>query len=126
MKTPLNILIVEDEPMLQDVYNLVLTNQGHSVHIAGNGEEGLNLVKKVNPDIILLDVFMPILDGKEFLRNFDKSKYPKTRVIVCSNLSGSTVQHEVMELGADEYVLKASLGPAELIALVKDNAKSDT
>ncbi|HET9098371.1 MAG TPA: response regulator [Candidatus Saccharimonadales bacterium] len=113
------IMIVEDEAILQDVYKLVLTNAGHKVHTANNGKEALDQLTKIKPNLVLLDIFMPVLDGIGFLRALDKSAYPEMRVVVCSNLSDTKVQKEVAGLGADDYVLKASLGPAELLKLVE-------
>jgi DNA-binding NarL/FixJ family response regulator len=61
---------------------------------------------------------MPVMDGKEFLKNFNNKDYPTTKVIVYSNLSDQTVEVEVIELGADKYVLKSSMTPSDLVNLV--------
>lgn len=112
------ILVVEDEITLQEVYRIVLTAGGYHVVTAGNGIEGLAKLKSVRPDLILLDIFMPKMDGKEFLRNVDLTEYPDTTVIVYSNLSDKQTQHEMRELGADDYIVKSSMTPSDLLSVV--------
>lgn len=112
------ILIIEDEQILQDVYKLVLETTGYIVHTADNGVEGLEKIKKVHPDLVLLDIFMPLMDGKEFLRNIDTGQYPSTTIIVYTNMFDKATQQEMMNLGADDFVLKSSMGPDDLIRLV--------
>lgn len=114
-----NVLVVEDEAVLQDVYKLILETGGYTVHTANNGEEGLHQIKALHPDVVLLDIFMPKMDGKELLRNIDLSEYPNMRVIVYSNLSDKTTETEVLELGAHDFVLKSSMTPNDLLNLVK-------
>lgn len=114
------ILIVEDEKILQDVYKLVLTSKGYTVHTANNGAEGLKQVAAIQPDMVLLDMFMPVMDGKEFLRNYDTNDYPNTKIVVYTNLSDSETEAEMLGLGAYKFVLKASLAPQDLLALVAD------
>ncbi len=116
----LSILIVEDEIILQDVYKFVLSTKGYAVHAADNGLEGLQQLKDKKPDVVLLDIFMPIMDGKEFLRNTDTNDYPNTTFIVYSNLSDDTIVREMISLGADKVVLKASLAPKDLISLISE------
>lgn len=113
-----SILIIEDELVLQDVYKLVLKTKNYKVHTANNGLEGLVQAKKVQPDLILLDMFMPVMDGKEFLRNFDMANFPQTKVIAYTNLSDQATRHEMLELGAHDFVLKSSMTPNDLLDLV--------
>jgi len=112
------ILVVEDELILQDVYKLVLSKHGYEVSVANDGIEGLTKLKSIKPDLVLLDIFMPVMDGREFLRNFSKTAFPHTKIIVYTNLSDSKTQAEMLELGADDFVLKSSMTPNDLIELV--------
>lgn len=112
------LLLVEDEQILRDVYELVLSKYGHQVMTCENGLDGLRVLAKFKPDLVLLDIFMPIMDGREFLRNFDRSAYPSTKIIVYTNLSDSKTEAEMIELGADKFILKSSLTPDALAALV--------
>jgi CheY-like chemotaxis protein len=119
-----SILIVEDEIVLQDVYKLVLESNGYIVHTAANGMEGLAKLKQLRPDLVLLDIFMPVMDGIEFLKNLDLDDYPETKIIVYSNLSDPKVEQEVIELGAHKFILKSSLNPKDLVAAIFETLKT--
>jgi CheY-like chemotaxis protein len=118
MKRKKLILIVEDEIILQDAYKMVLSSGGYEVHAASNGVEGLKKLKKLNPDLILLDIFMPIMDGREFLRNVDLEEFKDTKVIVYTNLSDQQTEHEMKELGAHAFYVKSSMTPSDLLGVV--------
>lgn len=118
------ILIVEDEIVLREVYELVLSTKGYEVHTAQNGLEGLKKLKSLRPDLVLLDIFMPVMDGREFLRNADMSDYPNTKVVVYSNLSDTETHEEMLGLGAERFVLKSSLSPVELVKMVDETVNS--
>ncbi len=114
------ILIVEDEPMLQEAYKHVLTFKGYTVFTADNGEEGLEQLERHRPDIILLDVLMPRLDGIGFLQQADMpKKYPDVVVVACSNLSDQVTADKLTKYGAHKQVLKSDLSPSQLIELVE-------
>lgn len=113
------VLIIEDEIVLQDVYKLILESGGYEVLTANNGVEGLQKFKKAKPDLVLLDLFMPMMDGKELMRNVDLREYPNTKVIVYSNLSDKNTESEMMKLGAHAFILKSSMTPKDLLATVK-------
>lgn len=113
------VLIVEDEPDLQRAYEMILSAQGYSVTTANNGIEGLKQIKAVKPQLVLLDIFMPQMDGRELLRNLDLSQYPNTKIIVYSNLSDKNIEEEMLALGAHRVVLKSKTGPSDLVSLVK-------
>ncbi len=113
-----SILIIEDEIILQDVYKLVLSSQGFQVHTANNGAEGLRMLEKHKPDVILLDIFMPVMDGKEFLKTINLKDNPKLKIIVYTNLSDSNVEEEMLAMGAHKFVLKSSMKPQDLIDLI--------
>lgn len=113
------ILIVEDEDVLRKAFDTVLKTGGYEVGMAENGLEGIRLMKEMKPDLVLLDVFMPVMDGREFLRNINLDDYPNTAVIVYSNLSDPKTEDEMRDLGATDFVLKASLTPRELLAMVQ-------
>lgn len=108
------VLIIEDNETLNEAYKLILEKDGHEVTTAFNGEEGLEKLKDVSPDLILLDMLMPKMDGLEFLRHFTPSKYPKTTVIILSNLNEDEQVEEARKLGAHRYILKANTSPREL------------
>lgn len=119
-----SVLIVEDETALRDAYKLILSTHGYEVHTAVNGAEGLLQLKKTKPDVVLLDIFMPVMDGKEFLRNTDTNDYPQTTFIVYSNLSDGETEAEVLRLGAHKFVLKSSMTPKDLLDLIAATSQS--
>jgi DNA-binding response OmpR family regulator len=123
MTTTKKILIVEDEPALQDAFKLILELDGYTVFTAQNGLVGLESTRTHRPDLVLLDIFMPVMDGKEFLRNIDLDAYPTTKIIVYSNLSDQRTEAEARELGAHDFVLKSSMTPRDLLELVKKHLK---
>ncbi len=116
-----SVLIIEDEPSLQDAFKLVIESGGYTAYTAHNGLIGIEMMKNKKPDLVLLDIFMPVMDGKEFLRNIDLEEYPGTKVIVYSNLSDQQTETEMYELGAHSFILKSSMTPRDLLDLVKKN-----
>lgn len=112
------VLIIEDNETLNEAYKLILEKDGHEVTTAFNGEEGLEKLKDVSPDLILLDMLMPKMDGLEFLRHFSTNKYPKTQIIILSNLNEDEQVEEARKLGAHRYILKANTSPKELAVKV--------
>jgi len=122
MPNATSVLIVEDEKVLRDAYELIITSLGCRVYTASNGIEGLKQLKKHTPDIMLLDIFMPVMDGQEVLRNLNKSDFPNIKIVVFSNMSDGKVIQEVLDNGADKFVLKSSLGPNDLKSLINELA----
>lgn len=115
------ILIVEDEKLLNEAYELVLKKEGHSVAAAFNGEEALALFDKNKPDLILLDLRMPKMDGVEFLKQLEaKGKHPDLSVIVFSNYDEQKEIDEAFKHGATRYILKAWSSPKELVKVVHE------
>lgn len=113
------ILIVEDEKDLRDVYELILKHSGYDVAVATNGVEALDAISKYNPSLVLLDIFMPIMDGKTFLQKLKINNHPNLTVIVCSNTSDENLMDEMVKLGAKKVVTKADLAPSDLTLLVE-------
>jgi CheY-like chemotaxis protein len=114
-----NILLVEDEPVLQDAYSTIFMGTEYDVRLARNGQEALELCRTCSYDVILLDLMMPVLDGVGFLREAGLHKHaPGTKIIVFSNISSGGDVGTAMRLGAHAHVLKANLTPRELLDLV--------
>lgn len=116
-----HILIIEDEPTLASAYKTLLEQAGYQVSSAHNGQDALDQSSKFEPDLILLDLRMPIMNGVEFLDNYKlKEKHPKVKVIVFSNYDMQEEIDEAYRLGADRYVLKAWASPKEILQIVKN------
>lgn len=114
------VLIVEDEKMLADMYGTKFSMDGFEVSKANDGETGLAMVKSVVPDIVLLDVIMPKLDGFAVLTAIRKDAAIKDiPVILLTNLGQEEDVKKGKELGANDYFVKANHTPAEVVTKVK-------
>ena len=113
---PKKILIVEDEANIRELLRLYLEREGYEITEAANGEEGVELWRKINPDMILLDVMMPIMDGWQVCKIIRKeSKVP----IIIMTAKGETFDKvNGLEMGADDYIVKP-LEMREVIARVR-------
>lgn len=120
-KSKPSILVVEDDIALNDAYKTILSTAGYPTVTAFNGEEALIAVKKQDPDIIFLDLRMPVMDGIAFLKAYHpKTKHPHVKIVVFSNYDMQREVDEAYQLGAERYVLKAWASPKELIKIVSD------
>ena len=124
MSKKLKVLVVEDEKVLNSAYQTILEKTGHDVKVAFDGKEALTTLEDYTPDVILLDLKMPNLDGLGFLRAYDKAK-PKHRgkVVLFSNYDLQKEIDEAFTLGADKYVLKAWASPKDLLKIIEDVTK---
>lgn len=115
------VLIIEDEKPLRDVYALVLEAEGYKVDTAANGQLGLKKLAVFKPDLIILDVLMPVLDGIGFLKEANlKRDHPNTKTIVVSNLSDPIDKPK--KYGVFGSYLKVNLSPKELAEVAKKYA----
>lgn len=102
------ILVIEDEKFLKKIYQTKLTLEGFIPILASNGAEGLDAIKKEKPDLILLDLIMPVKTGFEVLEEIKKNKsFKSIPVIVVSNLGQEDDKKRVLELGAQEFIIKS-------------------
>lgn len=119
-----SILVVEDDNALNDAYTTILSVAGYPTRTAFNGEEALEITKQYEPDLIFLDLRMPVLDGLGFLKKYKpKEKHPHVKIIVFSNYDMQREVDEAYDLGAERYVLKAWASPSELIKIVQDMSR---
>lgn len=114
------ILIVEDEEVLLDVLKNKLEKEGYDVIAAVNGEEGLKMIDEERPDMVLLDIVMPKIDGFEVLEKLkNKGRLPALPVIIISN-SGQPVEVDrAIEYGVRDYLVKAEFDPQEVVDKIK-------
>lgn len=118
------ILIVEDETVLNDAYGIILRQQKHKVRQVFDGQAALAAVAEDTPDLILLDLRMPKMDGVEFLQQLKPTRsIPKTKIIVFSNYDVQEDIDKAFQLGAHRYMLKAWASPKELVRVVNDTLK---
>ncbi len=117
----ISVLIVEDDPTLRSAYETVLTMDGYEATVAADGQEALLLAETSNPDVILLDMLMPTMNGLEFLEQYNaKQNHPKTKIIVFSNMSVPSDVKDAMRLGAAKYLTKSSFTPREMEDIIKE------
>ena len=114
------ILVVEDDPMISSMYKTKFEAEGFEVLVAENGVIGLELAKKEKPDIIMLDVILPQLDGFSVLDQIKKDNAIKdTPVIMLTNLGTDEDKKKGEAMGALDYLVKASLTPGQVSEKIK-------
>lgn len=114
------VLLVEDDKMIIDMYTLKFTQEGYDVMQAENGKDGLDMAKKSNPDIVLLDIILPQMDGFTVLKALkadDKTK--EIPVVLLTNLGQDGDVKKGLELGAVDYLIKANFTPSQVVDKVK-------
>lgn len=114
------ILVVDDEKPISDIMKFNLTKEGYEVHVAADGEETLQKVDEVHPDLILLDLMLPKMDGLEVARQVRKNYDMPIIMVTAKDSELDKVLG--LELGADDYVTKP-FSNRELVARVKANLR---
>lgn len=119
------ILLVEDDQMLHSMYTQKFKHQGYDVVSAYDGAEGVKLAESDKPDMILLDVIMPKMDGFVALKKIRKNEATMhIPVILLTNLGQEEDVKKGKELGADDYFIKANHTPQEVVDKVQDMLKN--
>ncbi len=119
------IAIIEDEISIQQMYKFKLEASGYSVKTANNGLEGISLVKQFKPDLILLDLKMPVMNGDEMLEKL-RETYDEiniTKIVILTNISHDEIPYRLRLLGMDRYVLKAHHTPSQVVKIINDLIK---
>ncbi len=112
------IAILEDDKFLAEALTVELVSNGFEVVSATDGEKGLELIRKENPDVVLLDIMMPIMDGFEVLEKLQEEKIT-SKVIVLSNLGEDSDRSKAMGLGAVDYFVKSATDLSKLKPKIK-------
>jgi two-component system, OmpR family, alkaline phosphatase synthesis response regulator PhoP len=117
-----SVLIVEDEEDILTLYANVMKKEGFHVLTATDGEQGFAIATKEKPDVILLDILLPLMDGVDVLRKL-RAEGVRSKVVI---LTASPILHvnEGVRLGIYAYLNKAISTPKEVIAVVKDAVKA--
>lgn len=119
------LLIVEDDKSILDLYNLKLTKVGFNVFTAENGEKGWELAQKELPDLILLDVMMPVMNGFEVLKKLrEKKETANIPVIILSNYGEVDQMTKGFLVGATDYLVKAEHTPSDVVDIVNETLKT--
>ena len=118
------ILFMEDEPILQKELKEILEQEKFKIFSAFDGEEGLAMAKKEEPNLILLDLILPKKDGFEVLKELKADeKLKNIPVIVLTNLEGVGDVEKALELGATTYLVKANYDLEDVLKTVKSQIK---
>lgn len=114
------VALIEDDPLIAEMYMTKFTKEGYDIQHAADGAAGLALVKQHTPDIILLDIIMPKMDGFQVLQELRKdSNFKKTPVIMLTNLGQEEDVQKGRALGATDYFIKTNFTPAAIVDKVK-------
>ncbi|OGG67676.1 hypothetical protein A3C95_00960 [Candidatus Kaiserbacteria bacterium RIFCSPHIGHO2_02_FULL_56_30] len=114
------IVYIEDEPFFGGTMSRLLSEAGYTTMVAADGEEGLAMVAKEKPDLVLLDLVLPKVDGKEVLKRIKSDPATKNiPVFVLSNLSADADQRETVALGAAGFFVKAMTLPSAIVEAIK-------
>jgi len=118
------ILLVEDDPFLIDIYTTKLKEVGFKIDVAEDGKKAFRLLTQKTPDLLVLDIVLPHIDGWEILRKIrEKKQFRDLPVIILSNLGQRQEVKKGLELGATKYLIKAHYTPSEIVEQIKEILK---
>lgn len=114
------IAIIEDDQAIAQMYRIKFETEGYEVETAGNGRLGLELAEKMQPDIILLDLMMPEMNGDEMLTKLRKTTWGKnTKVIILTNMGEQEAPDSVKHQNVRRFIVKAEMTPRQVAEMVK-------
>lgn len=119
------VAIIEDDAAISQMYRIKFEAEGYEVETAENGKLGLALAEDMRPDIILLDLMMPVMTGEEMLVALRRTDWGKhIKVIILTNRGEQEIPPEVKDLGVEALILKAAMTPRQVAELVKAKLQS--
>jgi DNA-binding response OmpR family regulator len=115
------IAIIEDDPVISQMYRMKFEADGFEVALANNGQKGVELVEAFAPDMILLDIQMPVMSGAEALEIMRGKTWGKDiPVIILTNMGEEEAPKSLRDLGIHSYIVKANLTPRQVEQQVKE------
>lgn len=115
------IALVEDDPDIQQMYNIKLSYEGFVVRSASNGLDGLALIQAFKPDLVLLDIRMPVMNGVQMLTKLRSKSWGATLpVLILTNISRDEVPSELQLLGVERYIVKAHYTPTQVVEIIRE------
>ena len=115
------IAIIEDDPVISQMYRMKFEADGFDVQLANNGKIGVVLVEKFHPDIILMDLQMPEMNGVDALKVIRKNGWGKDiPTIILTNLGQEEAPKELNSMNIHSYIVKAELTPRQVVERVKE------
>lgn len=120
------LLIAEDDRAIRELYALKFANEGFDVQTAVDGGAAWEITKKELPDLVLLDIMMPVMNGFEYLEKLKKNKETaKIPVLIISNYGGADRIKKGLQIGAKEYLIKADHTLGEIVNVVNKTLDSN-
>jgi DNA-binding response OmpR family regulator len=114
------IAIIEDDQAISQMYRIKFESEGYTVETAENGVLGLELAENMKPDIILLDLMMPEMNGDEMLEKLRKTSWGKNiKVVILTNVGEQEIPEAVKEMGVSAFILKADMTPRQVVEVIK-------
>lgn len=118
------IAIIEDDLAISQMYRIKFEAEGMAVETAENGKLGLELAEKMKPDIILLDLMMPEMNGDEMLQKLRSTDWGKNiKVVILTNMGEQEIPKEVKDLSVSAVILKADMTPRQVAEIIKQQFK---
>lgn len=119
------IAIIEDDLAISQMYRIKFEGEGYTVETAENGKLGLELCEQMKPDIVLLDLMMPEMNGEEMLALMRKTAWGKDiKVVILTNMGEQEIPETVKQQGVAAVILKADMTPRQVAELVKQQLGS--
>lgn len=121
-ETPIKkILIVEDNEPIRTLYSMKFTQQGYAVTTAADGKLGYEAARAGAPDLILLDLRMPVMNGDEMLAKLRSKEWGASiRVIILTNISKDEAPHSLRFMSVDRYITKVHHTPSQIVEIVRE------
>ncbi len=114
------VAIIEDDQTISQMYRFKFEAEGYTVETAEDGKLGLELIEKMRPDMVLLDLMMPEMTGDQVLEAMRHTSWGKDmKVIILTNMGEQEIPDSVRQLGVTAVVLKANMTPRQVFELVK-------
>lgn len=115
------VLIAEDDVFISEMYNTKIESRGFKVLIAVNGEEAIDIIKREKPEVILLDILMPKIDGWAVLKEItsDKKNIENSVIIILTNIGDDKSVEKAIKMGADDYLIKSLHTPEEIVKKIE-------
>ena len=118
------IAIIEDDSAISQMYRIKFEGEGYTVDTAENGVLGLKLAESMKPDIILLDLMMPEMNGHDMLKKLRATSWGKSiKVVILTNMGEQEAPGGIRDLGVSAFILKADMTPRQVAEIVKKQLK---
>jgi DNA-binding response OmpR family regulator len=119
--TMIKIAVIEDDVAIAAMYEFKLKGCGYAVRVAHNGKQGLELIEAFQPELILLDLRMPVMSGDTMLEKIRETEWGASiRVIILTNISRNEAPMNLRLLNVDRYIVKAHYTPKQVVEVVQE------